>query len=384
MSAQHMVPKRILHIHGNFDNTSAARRSVDVINCLGPGFGHAIVSGDNIGGGIDGVNDDITATRVVGFARMSGPPMPGKLQRIARDMRGYDLVCTYGGGAMNAALAHTLFADLHGLPPLIHHEDGSDGLPDNPSRRQVWLRRIGLGRAAGLVVPNEQLEELALTAWQQPIGRVKHIPDGIELPKQGKKPKGDALPRLLKRPGELWVGNSSEFLPRDNLPTLVRAFAELADNWHLVLLGDGPERARVEAEIDRLAINHRVHIRPAPARMEPLLGLFDIYGLAGPIPLEYPPRLLSIIASGVPLAGVALGSSADLLSPDNAAFVFPGGNDEELAQALVGLSFDDRLRKSVGKANREEIATRLSRERMTSSYKRLYSSAIDRGPAVAR
>ncbi|MXP30072.1 glycosyltransferase [Porphyrobacter algicida] len=384
MSARHVVPKRILHLHGNFDRTSAARRSVDVINGLGSGFGHAIVSGDNIGGGIDSVNDDIIATRVVGFTRMGGAPTPGKLQRIARDMRGYDLVCTYGSGAMNAALAHTLFADLHGLPPLIHHEDGAEGVPYMPSRRQVWLRRIGLGRAAGLVVVNEELEELALTAWQQPIGRVKHIPDGIEPPKRRKPPKSDALSRLLKRPGELWVGNCSEFLPRNNLPMLVRAFAELADNWHLVLLGDGPDRARVEEEVDRLGINHRVHIRPAPERLEAVLGLFEIYALAGPVSSDYPPRLLSIIASGVPLAGAALGSSADFVSPDNAAFVFPEGNVEELAQSLVGLSFDERLRKSVGEANRAEIAGRLSRERMIASYKRLYSSAIDRGPTVVR
>ena len=384
MSAPHTAPRRILHIHGAFDNTSAALRSVDVINGLGLGFGHAIVSGDNIGGGIDGVNDQVIATRIVGFPRLGGAPTPGKLQRISREMRGYDLVCTYGWGAMNAALAHTLFADLHGLAALIHHEDGSDGVAQQRSGKRAWLRRIGLGRAAGLVVPNEEMEELALVAWQQPLGRVKHIPDGIELPRQRKRPKADALPRLLKRPGELWVGTFSEFQPRDNLPVLVRAFAELADNWHLVLLGDGPDRARVEAEIDRLGINHRVHLRPMPRDREVILGLFDVYALAGPLPPDYPPAPLAILAAGRPLAAIGIGSSASLVSPRGAEFVHAAGGTQDLAQALVGLSFDERLRETIGADNREHVATHASRKTMIAAYRRLYGSAIDRGPASPR
>ena len=62
-------------------------------------------------------------------------------------MAGYDLICTYNWGAMDAALAHTLFADFYKLPPLVHHEDGFDEDEANGLKASRNLyRRFALGR----------------------------------------------------------------------------------------------------------------------------------------------------------------------------------------------------------------------------------------------
>jgi hypothetical protein len=108
-------------------------------------------------------------------------------------------VLTYNFGAMDAVLAHTLFGDLLRLPPLVHHEDGFN--QDEVTRRKAsrnWYRRIALGRASALVVPSQRLEA-SPDEWHQPRGRVHRIVNGIDTAAYAKKPKADALPRLIKR-----------------------------------------------------------------------------------------------------------------------------------------------------------------------------------------
>src|SRR5690606_30754014 len=165
------------------------------------------------------------------FPALKGKPTPGRLQRLARAMQGYDLVLTYNWGAMNAVMAHTAFRDAFRLPALIHHEDGFN--EDERKRLKPirnWFRKIALGRANGLVVPSETLEGIALQVWEQPIGRVKHIPNGIDTKAFAKRPKPDALRGVVKRKGEFWVGTLAGLRPVKNLPRLVRAFRHLPED----------------------------------------------------------------------------------------------------------------------------------------------------------
>ena len=87
------------------------------------------------------------------FPPLTGPFRLGRLHALARAMVGHDLVLTYNWGAMDAVMAHTVFAQALTLPPLVHHEDGFN--EDEAGRLKParnWYRRIGLARAAGLIV----------------------------------------------------------------------------------------------------------------------------------------------------------------------------------------------------------------------------------------
>ncbi|MFX8988259.1 glycosyltransferase, partial [Acinetobacter baumannii] len=74
----------------------------------------------------------------------------------------------------------------------------------------------------------------------------------------GGKGKPDALPRVIKRPGEKWLGTLAGLRAVKNLPRLVRAFAGLDESWQLVIVGEGPERDAIMDEALRLDIGHRV------------------------------------------------------------------------------------------------------------------------------
>ena len=196
---------RMLHVHSSFDPGGKELRCVRLINAFGGAAHHALVSGDPDKRGAAALIKPIVAWAK--FPSLRGKPWPWRVNRMAAAMAGYDLICTYNWGAMDAVLAHTLFADVYKLAPLVHHEDGfnedeADGL--KPSRNVY--RRFALGRSSALVVPSQRLERIALETWDQPRTRVRRIPNGIPVRAYAKKPKSDVLPALVKHKGEFWVG----------------------------------------------------------------------------------------------------------------------------------------------------------------------------------
>lgn len=368
----------ILHLHSTFAPGGKELRTVELINAFGPKLRHTIVSAepDRLDAA-QRIAKGITVTLQPTFPGLKGLPFPGRLQRIAKAMKPFDLVCTYNWGAMDGAMAHTLFKDVHGLPPLIHHEDGFDETEIRRlKKRRSWYRRVALGKAARLVVPSEVLEEIALVEWQQPLGRVKRIPNGIDTKAFAMRPKADAL-RLVKRPGELWVGTLAGLRTVKNLPRLVRAFDRLPEEWHLVILGEGPARDAIEAAADALGINHRVHLPGAVADASRVIGLFDIFALSSDSE-QFPLSVVEAMAAGLPVAAPAVGDIAHMIAEPNGRFIVAPGDEKALGKALVRLAADKALRKQVGEANRARARAEFDRERMVATYRRLYGSAMKR------
>ena len=231
-----------------------------------------------------------------------------------------------------------------------------------------------MGKASGLVVPSERLEEIALVDWQQPLGRVKRIPNGVDTKAFAMRPKKDAL-RLIKHPGEFWVGTLAGLRTVKNLPRLVRIFTELDENWHLVILGEGEARNAILAEADRLQINHRVHLPGAVSDPARVVGLFDIFALSSDSE-QFPLSVVEAMAAGLPVVAPAVGDIANMVSDRNAEFIASPGNEEELGTALARLAGSKDLRKEVGEANRTKAVAEFDEAKMIATYRRLYSSAM--------
>lgn len=309
------------------------------------------------------------------FPRLGGRPGLGRLQKIARALMPYDLVCTWDYWAMNAAMAQTAFSQAHNLPPLIHHELENVA----KSLKANWYRRIALGKSVGVVVPDERLEEAALVAWQQPFGRVKLIRDGIDLGMFADPPPADMLGSLLKRPGESWVGAVTRFMPQERLQEVLGAFASLTENWHLVLFDaiepDREGKAMVRSEAKRLEIAHRVHLPGEPDEAGKAMGLFDI-ALVPPGGRDTSLPAIRAMAAGVALIADNGTSAASLLPEESEEFALSYADAEELALALGTLAADPALAEATGHANRVQAQRNHDKKAMLDSHRRLYSSAL--------
>ena len=371
---------RLLHLHSSFHAGGKELRAARLINLFGPKVEHTIVSA--VPGALDAASA-ISARASVSypddFPSLTGKPFPRRLQKIAQAMLGFDLVLTYNWGSMDAVMAHTLFSDHLKMPPLVHHEDGFN--EDEVARLKPmrnWYRRIGLAKASALVVPSERLEAIALDVWQQPRWRVRRIANGIDTAAYRKKAKADAIPRVIKHPGEKWLGTLAGLRAVKNLPRLVRAFAHLPDEWQLVILGEGPEREAIRAEAIRLEVGHRVHLPGFVSDPAKAIGLFDLFALSSDSE-QFPLSVVEAMAAGLAVVSPGVGDVAAMVAPANREFVVPVGDEAALANALGTLAQRSDLREAIGEANRRRATADYDEATMLESYRQTYAAALGRG-----
>ncbi len=311
------------------------------------------------------------------FPSLAGFPSPGRMVNIAQALKPYDLILTYNWGAMDVAMAHTVFARQFDLPPLIHHEDGfNEDEVDQLKSRRNWYRRAALSRVSKLVVPSRVLERIALNVWQQPPGRVERISNGIDTKAFGKKPSSSAL-RVVKREGEFWVGTLAGLRPVKQLPMLVEACIGLPENWHLVIIGDGPEKDSIQQAAIDAEIAHRVHLPGAVEDPASVIGLFDIFALSSKSE-QFPLSVVEAMAAGLPVAAPDVGDMRSILSEDNRTFIAVPNDPVALGQMLEDLAADADLRKLIGAANKAKAIEEFDQSAMIERYRALYSATMGR------
>jgi glycosyltransferase involved in cell wall biosynthesis len=370
MSAPKQSAPRILHCHSAGDASWMQTRCIRVIEALGAEARHAlVVEGQAPLAGADRLARKVELSRP-SFPSLTGAPWPGRLNRLAAAMAGYDLICTYGAGALDAALAHTLFADVYKLAPLVHQEGAEE------TGRSSLLRRIALGRTAALVVPTREMERIALERWQQPRSRVRLIPEGVDTAAFAAPPRRDAVPGLVKRRGELWLGTFASAAAEVPGP-LLRTVATLPAEWQLVVAAEERSHAAIVAEAARTGIEDRVHPVSAPADSARLIGLFDLFATP-----QAGPRTMEAMAAGLPVVAPRDSEAGSLLASENGPFLAAPGDEDELAAVIARLAGDKMLRRRIGEANRAKARAEFDEKRMTERMQALYRSLLGQPASV--
>ncbi len=382
MSAKAKTPK-ILHLHSTFDAGGKELRNVRLINAWGKEVDHAIVSGDLDRRGAAHMIGKAPRISWPKFPALSGNPTPGRLAKLAKAMAGYDLVCTYNWGAIDAVMAHTVFADAFKLPPLVHHEDGfNEDEAQRLKKRRNWYRRIALGRTSALVVPSTTLEDIALNVWDQPRTRVRRIPNGIDTRAFSAPAKRDVLPGLLKHKGELWVGSLAGLRKVKQLDMLVAAMARLPAEWHLVIAGEGPERDALLAQAETLGLEDRIHLPGFVKEPQKLIGHFDIFALSSQSE-QFPISVVEAMAAGLPVVAPRVGDIGAMVASENGPSLVDAGDVAALAESLVQLSYDPKERKRIGQANKQKARAEYDEQRMIERYRALYWGLMQKYPKAA-
>lgn len=369
---------KFLHCHSTFAAGGKELRSVQLMQAFGPGIDHVIVSAQPEAlGAREHIDPSVRVSFARDFPPLTGFPSPGRLVAIAEAMKGYDLILTYNWGAMDAAMAHTVFGQRFGLAPLVHHEDGfnEDEASGLKLRRNIY-RLAALQGAARLIVPSLMLERIAREIWQQPPARVLRIPNGIDTAAFAAAPQPGAL-RVVKRPGERWVGTLAGLRAVKQLPQLVEAMTALPDQWHLVICGEGPERDAIRAAAERCDISHRVHLPGAVRNPAEVVGLFDIVALSSASE-QFPISVVEAMAAGLPVAAPDVGDIRAMVAEANRPYIAVPGDAAALGQMLADLAEDEGLRASIGAANRLRAAGQFDRAAMVDAYRGAYAAALGR------
>jgi len=386
-----MTIPHLLHVLPTFVPAGLEMRTVNLIAGFGSELRHSILS-------LDGRTD--AAARLPPDAPvrlLPSPPKAGSLRTVAR-LRALlkrerpDLVLTYNWGAFDMLLA----ARSLGFRQVIHHEDGFDADEARAfKRRRVLARRAVLRGVPSLVVPSSRLRSIATELWKMPEERVLLIPNGLDLraytpadtdPDRPSAARHPALRRELGIPLDaLVVGTVGHLRPEKNFLRLLDACAAIdapGTDVHVLIVGEGGERAALEARAARPDLAGRVHLagyQPDPPRF---YRAMDVFALSSDTE-QMPVCLLEAMGSHLPVATTDVGDIRAVLPVEQAPYLVPLGpipgeaaTAGALARALGELARDRDTCRRLGRLNRSRVESNFSFAAMLSAYRNAYQEVM--------
>jgi glycosyltransferase involved in cell wall biosynthesis len=290
------------------------------------------------------------------------------LASIIRKNR-YNIVHTHNWGTMFYGV---LAAKLALGPKIIHGEHGLN-VEDlaGPSRKRVLAQRFLAFLSDGLVPVNGVIAAYIRAHWGPAAhAKARIIPNGVDLEKFHLAPAHD--------PGVFTVGTVGRQDKVKNLECLLAAIGHLhlrkpGPLIRLCVVGDGPERGRLEALAQASGIADLVEFTGERTDTPDWYARFDVFvncsvyeGMSNTI--------LEAMACGLPVAASRVaGNTAWLDEHENALFFSPK-DAGELADKLHTLATDPQARARMGARNRARVEADYDNRLFLGKYTALYQT----------
>ena len=174
------------------------------------------------------------------------------------------------------------------------------------------------------------------------------------------------------------VGIVARLAPVKNHSLLLNGFAsfevDLPIRKKLLIVGDGAERAKLEALAAQLGIDGITQFLGERRDTEALLNAMDVYVLSS-LSEGMNLTLLEAMSSGLPVVATSVGGNVEIVEDGISGFLVPVDDPIEMGQRLHQLALDPQLRKRFGSAGRDSTVNRFSENTMMDQYLSLYCGA---------
>lgn len=276
--------------------------------------------------------------------------------------------------AVSAFLAREI---LGGGPRLMVTLHGTDITVVGADPSFLPIVRLGIERADVVTAVSRSLaretrERLGVT---RPVEVVPNFVDVSRCDPQ----LSNAYRRRLSRDGAPIVMHASNFRPVKRIPDVVEAFRKLLElrPAHLVMVGDGPDRAAAERAVRDAGIADRVEFLGNVSPVEGVLGAADVFLL--PSEQEsFGLAALEAMACGVPVVVSGAGGLPELVEDGHGGFVLPVGDTAGMAARVADL-LGDPVEHQRQRTLARERASLFAMDRVVDRYESLYQSLLSEG-----
>ena len=256
--------------------------------------------------------------------------------------------------------------------PYVLTAHGGDVPGGAPEKTAGWFRWVypftpPIWRSARKVVAvSEQTRDLALRYYPRDIQVIRN---GFNF--EAMQPEEI---KLGEPPQIIWAGR---FMPEKNPIQVVRTLAKLRDlSWRCVMIGDGPERARVEQEITEQGLSQRFTVTGWLPQEEVMAWFAQSDILFMPSFMEGLPIVgLQALAKGLAIVATGVGGFLDLVQPMINGYLVEEANGYGFVAPIRDLLCDRVALKNFREASLE-VAGRFDIRLMIESYDELLRSAV--------
>lgn len=303
-----------------------------------------------------------------------------RLVRLLRKRR-IDAVVTVGTGG-DRMFWGRLAAWLAGIP-VICSALHSTGLPDHVELSNRLLAPltdafIGVAESHGRYLTERE---------GCPANRVRVIPNGVDVDRFRPCPPDPKLREELGFPeGVPVAGIVAALRPEKNHELFLQAAALIrreVPTAHYVIIGDGPQRAKLETLAKEWSLADVVHFLGLRKDIPELLSLIDVVVLSSHMEAN-PVSILEAMAAEKPVVATRVGSVPETVLEGQTGYLIAPGNARELADRVVALFQDPEQALALGCAGRKHVLAHWSVNRMVEGYQDLLTSIYQSKCRVSR
>lgn len=304
--------------------------------------------------------------------RVSGRAYVTELRKVVKLLSswGPDILHTHG---YRSDLLHGDVARAKGIATVttLHGSSRMGGL----SHLFEWIQEGALKRFDAVIAVSEPLERSLLERGVRPE-RIHDIPNAW-TPSADSLPRHDARQELGMSDRELRIGWVGRLIPIKGCDVFVEALSHLPrDRWCASVVGDGPERSRLEALAIDLSIEERVDFMGVVPDAARFFSAFDVLVLSSRSE-GTPMVVLEAMGMGVPVVATAVGGVEDLLRDGLNGWLVPPEDPVRLARAIWAALDDPGERAARARRAHELVRERYAFDSWIERHVDAYRSALE-------
>lgn len=259
-------------------------------------------------------------------------------------------------------VAGALASRLAGLPlvievnsPLAMEQEREGAI--RFKRLGAWMERWSLNRATRVIAVTTPLKDILVGMGVRPA-QIQVMPNGIDLQRFGDT--GVRRAALPQATGKTVIGFVGWFREWHGLDRLIEAAAAIdikARGGLLLLIGDGPARPGLEAQIAKLGLADAVVITGALAHHDVPAYLAHVDIAVQPAANEYccPMKIIEYMGMTKAIVAPDQPNIAELLTDGQEGALFDRADPAALAKALARVMDDPALRQQLAAGARRRI-----------------------------
>jgi glycosyltransferase involved in cell wall biosynthesis len=300
------------------------------------------------------------ARRTPGFARELAHARP----TVFHAHLSWPLAAKYPLAAALLARVPAVVATFHLFPP------GSVGRTASLQARALGA---GVGRA---IAVSEAIAACVHDVLHWPSRKIELIRNGVPVERLQQRRDPELRRELTRDYDDVLFLTTARLDPQKGLDVLLRS-AGSVPGAQFAIAGEGPERARLEQDVERLGLGDKVQLLGHREDVPALLAAADAFVL--PSRFEGTPlALLEAMAAGKPVVATAISGTDELVADGETGLLVRANDPDALADGLRRIVAEPELRKRLGGSARIRAETRFSAAASADRVMRVYDSLLER------
>ena len=254
------------------------------------------------------------------------------------------------------------------------------------SRKQrtlIWLDRRLVRAFDRVLVVSEKIRSQLLASGMPP-DKVTLVHNAIVVERYQRTGRPNVIEGLVGRPVErpivTTIGRLSPEKGHKDFVTALGIVARRGARVSAVLVGDGPSRAALEAQVRELGLGDRVHFTgyiQAPERVFEDVDLMVLPSYTEGLPNV----VLESLVMDVPVLATRVGGTPDVLTDGESGRLIEPGDPEGMADGILAFLADRAGWQAMARRGREHVLAHFDFRARTRRLEQIYTEMVGSRPA---